>query len=152
MSHAHRDDLDLVTPRALHDTAPDAVAAPPASTNAELARAAATARKRENAEDAASDASDSEHKFIGDGDVGASRPATDASIDDDVDPILGRAWATNGPPPPRFEALDDGMMWLGGHRFEAVGFADPLPAGSWVAAPKPPASAPLSVRAGWGRR
>lgn len=146
MRHSHRDDLDLAYPLAVQDALVEPVVKPPAATNAELARAAAAARK---AEEAATPEVEIERKFIGDGDRGAATGMASVRGDEDLDAVHGRAWVTRGPPPPRFESHGDQTAWLGEHRFEAVGFAEPLPAGTWVLGQVPPAPTRLASRGRW---
>ena len=148
MSHSHRDDNELAYPLAVQDALVEPAVKPPAATNAALARAAAAARK---AEDVPTPAVELERKFIGDGDRGAVRPTASVPTDDDLDALQGRAWAGHGPPPPRFESHADPNVWLGDYQFEAVGFADPLPADAWVGGSVPPAPLPLVPRGTWMR-
>jgi hypothetical protein len=158
MSHSHRDDGELSIGSDHDDVATDVVVEPPAPTNAEVARAAADARKvskgpkgstGESSEEEAATAPSTEHKFLGGGDIGETPPTRDPPYDEDLDPTLARAWATRGPPPPRFAMHRDGNAWIREHRFEAVGFADPMSLRAWARREIARAPVRMSLRGGW---
>jgi hypothetical protein len=146
MSHAHRDDQDLTQQQARE---PIAFEPPvkPVVTNTDAARAAAAARK---AEEALPPEQARERRFLGDGDTAPARPgATDPPLDEEVDALAARAWGRRGPPPPRF-GTHAGQGWWHGTAFEALGFADAPRMGSWIGAPRSDRDrARLEGRAGW---
>jgi len=153
MSHSHRDDADLAFLNTAQDDALEPVAKRSPATNAELAAAAAAAREQQHEEEEeAPPEVVRERKFLGDGDTSPRRPSGGApATDDDVDALSGRAWATKGPPPPRFESHADQTAWLGDYRFETLGFADPLRSGLWVRTTVASAAPRMSARGGWVR-